>query len=112
MKKPLVMYVLCFFIKYAFLLFYENDNIETVNTYYKIHHSIKNQNQESNEIECTECIEQETEDFDESVKNVAFTKTTKFKIPKVSKYKKVFIRPKFRIQTARSIIGDEGFANI
>ena len=39
-------------------------------------------------------------------------KINRVKRQRIQKYKRIIIRPKFRVQSARSIIGDEGFANI
>ena len=112
MKKHLVMSALCFLITFAFFLSCESDtNKDEIyqNEVTLENVSIKDALEKFNEIKY---LEEEREVIEDNTRYIVVYKTNRVKIPRLVKYKKVFIRPKFRVQSARSIIGDEGFANI
>lgn len=112
MKKHLVMSLLCFFITCAFFLSCESDiqqNETEKHNIYLENVSLKDAIEKFNEIKY---LEEEREVIEDSARYIVVYKINRVKRPRVVKYKKVFIRPKFRVQSARSIIGDEGFANI
>lgn len=112
MKKHLVMLLLCFFITCAFFLscesYIQQNEAEKHNIYLE-NVSLKDAIEKFNEIKY---LEEEREVIEDSERYIVVYKINRVKRPRVVKYKKVFIRPKFRVQSARSIIGDEGFANI
>lgn len=112
MKKHLVMSVLCFLITCAFFLSCKSDIEKDENYQNKVsleNVSIKDAIQKFNEIKY---LEEEREVIEDSKRYIVVYRINRVKRTKLVKYKKVFIRPKFRVQSARSIIGDEGFANI
>ena len=112
MKKHLVMSLLCFFITCAFFLSCKSDiqqNEAEKHNIYLENVSLKDAIEKFNEIKY---LEEEREVIEDSARYTVVYKINRFKRPRLVKYKKVFIRPKFRVQSARSIIGDEEFANI
>lgn len=109
MKKHLIMSLICFFIVSAFFLSCKSDKSYNEQDVFIENVSIKNAIYKINQIKY---LEEEREVIEDSSRYVVVYKINRVKRPRLVKYKKVFIRPKFRVQSARSIIGDEGFANI
>ena len=112
MKKHLLMSVICFLITCAFFLSCESDiqqNEAGKHNIYLENVSLKDAIEKFNEIKY---LEEEREVIEDSERYIVVYKINRVKRQRLVKYKKVFIRPKFRVQSARSIIGDEGFANI
>lgn len=118
MKKHIIVYIICFFIVCTFLLFGKNS--EKHNNNCLEDKSYKNNNFLGNvsiidaikKFEKIKYFEEEREVIEDTARYIVVFKTNRFKRPRLIKYKNVFIKPKFRVQSARSIIGDEGFANI
>lgn len=118
MKKHIVVSLICFLIACTFLFFgkYSTEQHAT-HKEYKIY---QNNNLLENvsiidvikKFEKIKYFEEEREVIEDTARYIVVFKTNRFKRPRLIKYKKVFIKPKFRVQSARSIIGDEGFANI
>lgn len=109
MKKHGIMFLICFFITCAFFLSCESDTSYNEQDVFIENVSLKNAIHRINQIKY---LEEEREVIEDSSRYVVVYKINRVKRPRLVKYKKVFIRPKFRVQSARSIIGDEGFANI
>lgn len=109
MKKHLIMSLICFFIVSAFFLSCKSDTSHNERDVLIENVSLKNAIHRINQIKY---LEEEREVIEDSERYVVVYKINRVKRPRLVKYKKVFIRPKFRVQSARSIIGDEGFANI
>ena len=114
MKKHIIISLICFLITYAFLFLnkydaeqYNNKNEITYTSQSKLINEIQN----TEEIQ-SEVVESEKEVFEDSTNYVFVAKSVKRKRPAIAKPKKIVVKLKFRVQSARSIIGDEGFANI
>lgn len=114
MRKHMILSLLCFGLIYTFLFLGEcepkkyNYKEELVFTSQS---RLINEIQESDEIQ-SEVVEGEKEVFEDSTNYVFVAKSVKRKRPTIAKPKKIVVKLKFRVQSARSIIGDEGFANI
>ena len=112
MKKHIILFFTCFLITYALLINHEsNADYEKIykNDTFVQNASIENAIHRINQIKY---LEEEREVLEDTARYVVVYKINRVKRPRLIKYKKVFIRPKFRVQSARSIIGDEEFANI
>ena len=118
MKKHRIVCMICFLIAYSFLLSNKSgvENNENFTNYIVYKNNIRIENvsivDAIKNFEVIKYFEEEREVIENTEKYTIVYKIIRVKIPSLVKYLKVFIRPKFRVQSARSILGDEGFANI
>lgn len=118
MKKHIVLSLICFLITCTFFAFGKSSTEHHIN--YKEYESYQDNIYLENvsiidaikKFDEIKYFEEEREVIEDNSSYTVVYKINRFKRPRLVKYKKVFIRPKFRVQLARSIIGDEGFANI
>lgn len=118
MKKHIVLSLICFLITCTFFAFGKSSTEHHIN--YKEYESYQDNIYLENvsiidaikKFDEIKYFEEEREVIEDSARYIVVYKINRVKRPRLVKYKKVFIRPKFRVQSARSIIGDEGFANI
>ena len=114
MKKHVILSLICFGLIYTFLFLgeYKSENYNyKEEVAFTSHSRLINEMQEADEVQ-SEVVENEKEVFDDSTNYVFVAKSVKRKRPALAKTKKIIIKPKFRVQSARSIIGDDDFANI
>ena len=118
MKKHRIVCMICFLITCTFFAFGKSSTEHHIN--YKEYESYQDNIYLENvsiidaikKFDEIKNFEEEREVIEDNSSYTVVYKINRFKRPRLVKYKKVFIRPKFRVQLARSIIGDEGFANI
>ena len=118
MKKHMIESLICFLIACTFLAFgkYSKEKHITYKEYKSYQDEISLENvliiDAIKKFDKIKYFEEEREVIEDTERYTVVYKTNRFKRQKLVKYKNVFIRHKFRVQSARSIIGDEGFANI
>lgn len=114
MKKHMYVLLVCFGIIYTFLLNCDNSSCDICCDIYKekqVYHGysiILNEIQDSEEIELVE----ENEVNEKEINNIVVENVIREDRPTYIKHKIIIIKPKFRKQSARRIVGDEEFAKV